>query len=246
MIFLKKHKITIICLISLIVMIFGVKLWNYISDLQAQDKMESSQNKTIDVSDANNVPSVEAKFGEDIKITQGYLLSYTRRKSAIWYMSSAYVKSIKKQDSYTTITLKNKNNSLTLKASIESSKADVKKNDLVNFVGTINLETGSLELSKISKEKIDYRSVTEIEFDDLVNNIKTVKSNYFIISGYMVTDNNQYKLYDTKDKYKKDKSAGSYFIINWKDEFNYTGNTKVTIKCLIDDTYKLGSCEMIK
>ena len=62
----------------------------------------------------------------------------------------------------------------------------------------------------------------------------------------MFTDNNQYKLYDSKEKYKKDKSSGSYFLIDWKDKFNYTGNTRVTLKCLIDDTYKLKNCEMVK
>ena len=87
--FFKKHKITIICLIALIFMIFGVKLWNYISDLQAHEKNNLSQNKTVDVSDANNIPSVEAKLGKDIKITQSYLLNYTRRKRAVWYMSNA-------------------------------------------------------------------------------------------------------------------------------------------------------------
>lgn len=90
----RKNKVTIIALISLIIMTGSVFFWNYISKKQASEKKEAP---IIDVSDANNVPSVDAKLGSDIKITQSYLLNYTTKKSGIWYMSKAYVKDIKIQ-----------------------------------------------------------------------------------------------------------------------------------------------------
>lgn len=245
--FFKKHKVAIICLGALIIMIAGVFFWNKIALLQKQDKEEDNNNSVpVDVSDANNIPSVEEKLGSDMKITQGYLLNYTRNKSSVWYMSSAKVKKIAKDGSFSIITLSGDTGSKTLKATIESSKVDIKKGDKVNFVGTVNLDEGSIELSKISKDDIDYNSVTEILFDDLVENIKLIKSTYFIVNGYMVTEGDVYKLYESKDTYKKNKSAGNSFLISWKDDFGLTGNALVTIKCLLDDTYKLNECVLIE
>ncbi len=244
--FLKKYKITVVCSISLIIMILGIFFWNYIADLQNKDKNDIvDQNYEVDLSDVNNVPMVEAKLGEDIQITQGYLLTYTRKKSSIWYESSAYVKKIADNGLTATITLSNKDNSKKLVATIDSNKSNVKKGEIVNFVGTIDLNDGSLELSKITKDKIEYSSVERLEFNDLVDNIKAVKKNFFIINGYMVTENKEYKLYDSKDSYKKDKSSTNSFLIHWDDKFNLTGNATVTIKCLIKDTYDLKNCELI-
>lgn len=244
--FFKKHKVTIICLIALILMILGVFLWNYIVDVQNKEKESDYDSTIVDVSDANNIPSVEAKLGSDLKITQSYLLSYTRRKSAVWYLSSAYVKKISTDGNFSTIILYGSDKTKTLKASIATEKVSVKKDDKINFVGTVNLDDGSIDLSKISKDTIDYKNVTEIEFDELINNINLVKSTFFIVNGYMVTEGDSYKLYDSKEDFKENKSAGSSFLITWKDKFKLTGNANVSIKCLLDDTYKLNDCVLIE
>lgn len=133
-----------------------------------------------------------------------------------------------------------------LKGFIQADKCIVKKGDIVNFVGTIDLETGSIELSRVSLEEIDYKSVTGIEINELIDNIKAVKNNYFVVSGYMVTDSDKYKLFESKSSYLKDKNVGTYFYLNWKDKFNYTGNQEVKVKCKILDTYKLNYCELME
>ena len=181
-----------------------------------------------------------------MKITQGYLLNYTTNKSGIWYMSNAIVGSIKNKDDIAYITLNNEDKSLSMVAEIDKSKVTVDNGDDVNFVGTVDLETGYIELSRISKDTIVYSDVTEIEFEKLVNNIKTIKDNIFVVNGYMVTDGSKYKLYDTKSAYQIDEGAGNYFTIAWDKEFNYTGNANVTLECKINGTYKLKDCTLIK
>lgn len=243
--FVKKHKVEIIAVVCLFVMLVAVLVWNAIAGRQAEKKEEDKE--VIDVSNVNNISSVEAKLGEDIKITQSYLLNYTSNKSSVWYMSKAYVNGVKNTDRECTITLtENKDSGVTIKATIDSNKCDVKKDNEYNFVGTIDIKTGNIELSKISSDEINYQNVTEINFNDLVNNINSVRSNRFIVIGYMVTDNDKYKLYDSKDAYTKDNSAGNYFLLDWKDTFMYTGNQKVTVNCLLDDTYKLKDCELVE
>lgn len=239
--FIKNNKAVILSIIALIIMIAAVFIWNKIIIKQN----EPEPTTPLDVSDANNIPSVEAKLGSDIRITQGYLLTYTRRKSNTWYVSSGYVKNVKINDTIAIITLTaSKDSKKSLTATIDSSKWKYKKGDTLNFVGTIDLSNKELSLSKISLESIDYKNVTEIAIDELVDNINQVTSNYFIINGYLVTDEDKFKLFDSKEAYQKDSSVSTYFTIDWKEEFNYTGNTNATIKCLIGDTYKLKSCEL--
>jgi hypothetical protein len=200
----------------------------------------------VDVSDVNNVDAVESRLDYRMKISQSYLLTYTTNKSGIWYMSSAYVskKKIDGTTAYITVTNEDKTHSIVLE--IESNKADIKKGDLVNFVGTIDLETGNLELAKLSKDTINYSNVTEMEFTKLIDNIKLVKENVLVISGYMITDKDRFKLYESKPAYEEDSSVGTYFSINWKDKFNYTGNANVTIECKINGTYKLKDCSLVE
>ncbi len=241
--FFNKYKTVIISIICLIIMLAFVVLWNMI--IVKNDK--ESENSNIDLGRVNNVSSVESKLGEDIKITQNYLLTYTSNKASIWYMSSAYVKAIKYDEMDAIITLTDSESGNTkISGTIDKDKCDVKSGDIVNFVGTIDLSTGMIELTKISNDTIDYKNVTEIDFKDLVNNIQKVKSNYFIVIGYMVTDGDKYKLFDSKEDYSKNNNAGTYFLLNWKDAFMYTGNQKVTVKCLIEDTYKLNMCELFE
>lgn len=244
---LKNNKFYIIFFCFFIFVILSFFVCNYIFNKHENKKLNTNNEaQFMDVSDANNINSVESKFGNDIKITQGYLLNYTRKKSSIWYLSNAYVKNIKTNGDYSNITLKNKDNSKFLNTTIDKDKMDVKIGDEVNFVGTIDLKNGEIQLSKISTEKINYKDVTEIKFEDLVNNIKDIKNNYFIVSGYMVTDGDKYKLFDTKSLYKQNKNSIDYFLINWRNDFNFTGNTNLSVKCLIGDTSKLKSCEIIE
>lgn len=241
--FVKKNKILIIVVCALIIMILGVFFWNYISKKQSEDK-NKLDNNSVDVSDVNNIDSVEAKLGEDVKITQGYLLNYTTKKSGIWYMSSGAVKNIIEDNKYSTITISSDDGKV-IKGTIATDKCDVKKEDFIYFVGTIDLKTMMLNLTKVDIEQINYKNVEEIELNDLVDNINLIKENYFIVHGYLVTDGDQYKLYDTKDAYKENEGFGSYFTLSWKEEFPYTGTKEVSVKCKIDDTYKLNECELI-
>ena len=129
---------------------------------------------------------------------------------------------------------------------IVQNKCNVKKGEYVNFVGTIDIETSSIELAKLSKDEIEYSNVIKIELDDLINNINLIRSNIFVINGYMVTDGDKYKLFDSKDSYLNNESAGNYFLINWKEKFNYTGNQAVTLQCNLLGSYKLNNCELKK
>jgi len=225
-----------LCIAGLLITIFKNK----------DTEIEENNDNQIDVSDVNNVDLVESSLSYKMKITQGYLLNYTTNKSGIWYMSKGIVKDIKKKDDITYITLSNEDNSYSLVTEISSDRVSIKKKDTVNFVGTIDLETGHIELAKISSDNIIYSDVTEIEFSSLVKNIKTIKDNIFVVNGYMVTDGNRYKLYDTKSAYQIDEGAGNYFNISWNKEFNYTGNANVTLECKINGTYKLKECTLIK
>lgn len=240
---MSNFKIFLTCLISLIIMGSLVVFFNFV--VNKKDKTEIDTEKMVDVKDANNVGVIDGKLGDDLKITQGYLLSYTVRKSSIWYESSGYVKTIKLKKTLCTIQVEDKQkNVLTL--TISQDKCNVAKGDFVNFVGTIDISEGILELAKISKNEIDYSNVEKIELDKLIENIKMIQKNIFIISGYMVTDNDKYKLFDSKDDSIKNSSAGNYFLINWKSEFLYTGNKNVTLSCNLAGTYELKSCELIK
>ncbi|HAB67096.1 MAG TPA: hypothetical protein DCE23_06990 [Firmicutes bacterium] len=241
--FLKKHKIVILSITIIILCFMSVILWNFIVRKQKEKKEE----EPINVLDINNVPSVDAKLnGEDYPITQLYLLSYSKHKSGIWYMSSGYVSRISKRGTDVVIVLtEGKNSNIVLTTSINEDKANVKVGDLVNFVGTVDIKSGEVHLSKISHDPINYASVTEISLSDLVNNIKLIKDTYFLVSGYMVTDQDKYKLYDSKDNYNKDNSVGNYFLIDW-NEVKYTGNQNVILRCKLEDTYALGNCSLME
>lgn len=242
--FIKNNKAAFIASIALIIMLLSVLGWNYIVKKQKEPD-DTPTNEKIDIGDVNNISSVEEKLGSDMKITQGYLLTYTRNKNKIWYKSQGIVKSATTNGTTTTITLaQTANDTKILTATIDSDKWEYQKGDTLNFVGTLNLSNKTISLSKLSKEEIDYKNVTEFELNKLIDNIELIKNNIFIINGYMVTDKVKYKLYDSKEAYIKDPSVGNYFTISWKETFNYTGNQNVTIKCKLEDTYKLNECEL--
>lgn len=244
---MSKYKIPIIISIFILFCIINVLLFNYISDKQynkdnnIKDTEEIKESLLVEVDDVNNVPSIDAKLGTDIKITQSYLKNYIIKKQGIWYMSYGYVKNIKKTNDTCIIQIsEDKNSKDILTVSISSDKCKIKVNNYVYFVGTIDIQDGYLELSKISLTNIDYTNVTELNIKDLINNIELVRNNNFIVSGFLVTKDNQYLLYDNKNDYTIELS--NYFIINWKDEFNYTGNQSVTLTCNIGNSYTLNNC----
>ncbi len=246
--FIKKNSTVILAITVIVLLIGSVFVWNRIVDWQNKKKEhESKESEIINPLDINNVSDVDSKLnGEDYKITQLYLLSYTKHKSGIWYMSSGYISKINYSGNEAIITLKeNKNSKDTLMATINKEKLDVRTGDTINFVGTIDIDKEEIHLSKISKDTINYASVTEISFDELIKNIRLFKDTYFVIQGYMVTENEKYKLYDSKDEYTKDNKVVNYFLINWKEEFKYTGNQNVTVRCQIKDTYLLHNCSLI-
>lgn len=244
--FMKKHKIILIMFLVLILLVGAIVAWFKIIEKETSDDVDNINNNQIDLSDVNNVESVESRLDYKMKITQGYLLTYTTNKSGIWYMSSAVVNKIKIDGTEAYITLTNKEKTHKIIAEIESNKVNIKTGDTINFVGTVDLETGNIELAKISKDTINYNNVTEIEFSKLVDNIKLVKENIFVIDGYMITDKDRYKLFESKNDYEKDSSVGTYFTITWKDKFELTGNANVTLECKINGTYKLKDCSLVE
>ena len=119
-----------------------------------------------------------------------------------------------------------------------------KVGDYVNFVGTIDIENGQIKLSKISTEEINYNSSTKLELNELIDNIKLVKNTYFIVSGYLVTEGEVYKLFDSKDDYTENNKAGYYFKIKWDGSFGYTGKQQVSLKCNLSSSYTLVNCTL--
>lgn len=237
---LEKYKVPIIFIVFIILMLLSVPLWNKII---SKDNEETPNEPTyLDVSDANNVANVDAKLGEDIRITTGYLLTYTTKKSSIWYMSEAYVVNIKKDKDTSIITLSADKDSQDYLTATISTKTSIKKNDNVYFVGNIDLSNGYIKLTKISTEPINYQDIEEIEFSALYENINLLNQTTFTISGYMITDNDTYKLFDSKTSYQNNNNAGNYFLINWQDKFNLTGNDDVKINCSLNGTYELKNC----
>ncbi len=243
--FIKKYK-NEICFFAILITVMLVVSGILYFKLYANDDTNDNLDLDIDLTDVNNVDAVESRLDYKMKITQGYLLTYTTNKSGIWYMSSAIVDSIKKDGIYGYVTLVNDSKSHKLVVEIDSNKIDVKKGDTVNFVGTVDLETGNIELARLSKDTINYSNVKEMEFTKLVDNIKAVKDNIFVISGYMITDKDKYKLFESKDSYEEDSSVGRYFNISWKDKFNLTGNANVTLECKLNGTYKLKECVLVE
>lgn len=242
---MKKTKLFIFCSISIVLMIFFVVFFNFVFKKDDDKLLTKINNYSEDIGDYNNVSSIDAKLGdEDIKVTQSYLLNYTIKKGGTWYLSNGVVGSIKKISNECIINVSNEEQSLNL--TIDSSKCSVKRNDKVNFVGTIDIETGNLLLSRISTDEINYSSAINLNLNELINNINLVRNSFFVINGYMVTDGDKYKLYDSKESYIDNPDVGNYFNLNWKDNFGYTGNSDVTVRCNILDTFKLHNCELIK
>lgn len=244
--FIKTYKKEIIFFSIFFLIILAIAGWFYFVIYLEDKEVEEKTNQGFDLSDVNNVDAVESRLDYKMKISQGYLLTYTTNKSGIWYMSSAIVSKIKLDGTDAFITLTNDDKTHKLIAEISSDKVNVKKGDSINFVGTIDLETGNIELAKISKDTINYKNVKKMEFTKLVDNIKKVKDNIFVISGYMITDGDRYKLFESKTSYKENNNVGEYFTISWDKEFNYTGNANVTLECKLNGTYKLKECSLVE
>ena len=244
--FIKTYKKEIIFFSIFFLIILAIAGWFYFVIYLGDKEVEEKTNQGFDLSDVNNVDAVESRLDYKMKISQGYLLTYTTNKSGIWYMSSAIVSKIKLDGTDAFITLTNDDKTHKLIAEISSDKVNVKKGDSINFVGTIDLETGKIELAKISKDTINYKNVKKMEFTKLVDNIKKVKDNIFVISGYMITDGDRYKLFESKTSYKENNNVGEYFTISWDKEFNYTGNANVTLECKLNGTYKLKECSLVE
>ena len=195
-----------------------------------------------DYSDVSNVSIIDGKLGSDIKITQSYLMKYTINKTGVWYISYGSISKIKVTDKSIEYTFSNGNKSI--KGSIAKSDSVYEKGSNVYFVGTINLSDGSINLSTVSDEKIEYSTPVEMELSEFIEHVDNVRNTDFLVQGYMVTDNDEYKLFDSKSKYQSNSAAGSYFLLSMDKSFNYTGNANVTLRCNIDGTYKLRNCKL--
>ena len=243
--FIKRHhKVfeVLICLGALVLIIWlGVSV--YKGDEHQND---DSNNQEIDFTYVNNIDDVENNMNYKMKISQSYLLTYTTNKAGVWYMSNAVVDKVKIDGTDAFIILTNEDKTHSLVTEIESNRVNVKHGDEVHFVGTVDLETGNIELAKISLDEINYKDVEKMGFTELVDNINKVMDNIFVIHGYMITDGTKYKLFDSKSSYEKDSSVGNYFNIKWDGKFNYTGNANVTIECKLNGTYKLKDCTLVE
>ncbi len=242
----KKNKRYYIVLVVSILIIIGVVIGGSILSKKKTQEVDTKQ--LVDVDDADNVSVVDEKLKQgDYRVTQKYLLNYTTHKGNVWYSSKALVTKIKYNGNNAVITLvdqKNKKNKIL--GYITKDEVKVKKNDKVFFVGSIDLSDGNINLAKISKEEIDYLNVVEIEYNDLYDNIYYLKNTYVYVSGYMVTDGPEYKLYDSKENYKQDEEKGNFFLLSWSKDFKYTGNAQVLLRCFIGDRYKLIGCELME
>ena len=237
---MKREKVFIIIVCILII---GLLCGFFIKHIIETKKSEEEVKQTIDVSDSSNVSVIDKKLGSDINITQGYLYKYMLKKSNVWYESSAIVEEIKIKGSNNTIVFRE--NDKSIKAYINNINLNFKVGDRVFFVGTINIKDHSLELSQISITEINYGSSVKIKFNDLIDNIDSLYRTHFIVNGYLVTiEDNKYKLFDSKESYIKNNNAGNYFLVKFKNKFNYTGKAKVSLDCLIEDTYMLKECEL--
>lgn len=230
---MKKYiNYIIVSVLVLILSFLWIMLWSKAS------KVQSINNETVDFSDVDNTKSVDNKLGEDLKITAGYLNTYIRFKQGTWYKSVGYIQNI---DSNCNIVI---TSSLGSKESIKGSATsceDLSVGDKVNFVGAVDISDQELNIAKISKEDIDYDSSERVDIEDLISNLNKLFSNYFIIDGYMVTDENRFLLYESKQDYE-DKSK-NYFVLNFNN-INVTGNAKVTVRCQIKNSYTLINCEL--
>ena len=240
----KKIRVYVFSFIILLVMLLAVLVWNKIIN-----KDEKTDDTVVDVSDVDNTKFVDAKLGDaDVKITQSYLKNYTVHKQGTWYASKAYVKKIKYDDNDAIITLsENKDSNDTITAYISKDKCNVKIGNEVFFTGTVSIRFNAIMLSRISvDEQTKYSSQVDIDFKDLQTNMVNINKTYFLIYGYLVTDGDKYKLYDSKEAYNKNPEAGEYFLISWNGEFPYTGNQDVNIRCRLEDTYKIKECTYVK
>ena len=239
-------KSLIIFIITIVVIILVLVISNIISNKKKEEKTDNGFD-VVDYKEVDNVAVVDAKLKEgDYRVTQGYLLNYTKRKSNTWYSSSGIILDYKVKNRDVVITIGQEKSTDKIIAHIDQEYFNYKKKDKVYFVGTIDLADGSLNLSKISKEEIDYNNVVKLSFKDLYMNIYYLKNTYVIVSGYMITAAAEYKLYESKESYKKDETLGTYFYLDWEDEFNYTGTSNVVVKCFIGDRYKLVGCELVQ
>lgn len=239
------NKRNIIILIIVIIIILAVFIGSAI--MSKKKNNEELKYEDINYNDVDNVAAVDEKLKlGDYRVTQGYLLNYTKRKGNTWYSSRGIITKIKDDGMNISITLKDENGSNTIIAHISNDDFNLKKNDVVNFVGSINISDGSINLARISKDEIDYNNVVKLSFNDLYMNIYYLKNTYVLVSGYLITFADNYKLYESKEAYKKDETLGTFFYIEWNGTFNYTGSQNVTLKCFIGDRYKLVGCELIK
>ena len=203
-------------------------------------------NKEVKVKEKDNnideVSFIDDKLGSDINISQSYLMNYVVKKSGIWYKSEGYIKDIKVKDNKTIYSISNGDN--IVKAYIDSNKELLKKDSYVYLVYTIDLDSGSLKIVKISDKDINYNSAIKVGLDDIYNNINSLLDNKFIINGYMVTLKDKYILYNSKEEYQNENK--DYFVINWDGDPIYTGNANVKLECKVKNTYSLKDCNVIE
>ena len=231
-------KIKGIIVIFVATIIVGIGLIFFLDSNDNTEKVPIDK----DYSDVSNVSVIDGKLGSDIKITQSYLKKYTINKTGVWYMSSGKISNIKVTDQSIIYTFTDGTNSI--KGSIAKSDGVYEKGTYGYFVGTINLSNGDINLSTVRDEVIDYSSPINIELSDLISHVSDVRNTDFLVQGYMITDEEEYKLFDSKSAYKNDNKAGNYFSLSMDKSFNYTGNANVTLRCNIDGTYKLRNCSL--
>lgn len=239
---MEKFKVALVIIIAAVLMIVGLIFFNNISAQYAEDKNKNTVKD--DYSDVTNVPVIDAKLGSDIEITQSYLMKYTINKIGVWYLSEGYVSKVKDTDKSTIYTITTKDKKYKIQGSIGKDNQVYKKGDYVYFVGTINLSSGTLNMSMISNEDITLSSPERMELDKLVKHIDEVRTTEFIVQGYFVTEGEIFKLFEDKTAYKENGQTSNYFLLEMDESFNYTGNAFVKLRCNINGTYSLNNCNL--
>jgi hypothetical protein len=148
-----KKKSLIVLIVSILIIVLVLIGGAIISKNKAKE-LEKKDSTKVDVTDVDNVSIVDEKLKQgDYRVSQSYLLNYTKRKGSVWYSSKGVITKIKNNDNNAIITIADeKNKDKKIKANIDKDNLDVKVNDLVYFVGTIDLSDGYINLARISKD----------------------------------------------------------------------------------------------
>ena len=127
-------------LVILILLVVGFGIWFFFIK-EDKDVTIDDSNPDYDMSDVTNVPVIDRKLGNDIEITQSYLMTYTVHKAGIWYMSEGYVSNVKVSNQSIIYTISNEDNSKSdyLDNSVAGNYFLLSMDESFNYTGNANV-----------------------------------------------------------------------------------------------------------